>query len=131
MRKRLVALACCLAFLALSAGCVTLNLEPNASLDQVEGSFHRAQKRAEQTPAKRLGKKPKRVHVLTYDEEGGELIQISVPMWMVRMALRFAEQDEPIEIDGVELDWREVLKHGSGIYVSITDDEQRTLVWLD
>ena len=131
MRKRLAALTCWSALLALSAGCVTLNLEPNATHAQVEGSFERAQHRAETTQAKRLGKKPHRVHVLVYDQEDGGLIQISVPMWMVRMAIRIAENDEPIEIDGVELDWREVLKRGSGIYVSVEDDDERILVWLD
>jgi hypothetical protein len=52
-------------------------------------------------------------------------------MWMVRMALRFAEEDDALEIEGVELDWREVLKQGSGIYVSVEDDEERVFVWLE
>lgn len=116
--------------LALS-GCVTLNLESEASPGQVQGAFRKAEIKAENHAAKHLGKKPSRVHVLTYEGEGGDLVQVSVPMWMVRMALRLAETEEPIEIDGVELDWRQILKQGSGIYISVEDEEERIFIWLE
>ena len=128
--RNITAVLLCSGALALG-GCVTLNLEAEATPNQVQGAFERAEKKAERHAAKHAGKKPNRVHVLTYEADGGDLVQVSVPMWMVRMALRFAEDDEAIEIDGVELDWRKILKQGSGIYVSVQDDEERIFVWLE
>ncbi len=128
--RRIAAVLLCSGALALG-GCVTLNLESEATPNQVQGAFERAEKKAERHAAKHAGKKPSRVHVLAYEADGGDLVQVSVPMWMVRMALRFAEEDEPIEIDGVELDWRKVLKQGSGIYVSVENEEERIFVWLE
>ncbi len=127
--RKLAAVLLCSGALSLG-GCIALNLEAEATPNQVQGAFERAEKKAERHAVKHAGKKPNRVHVLTY-EDGGDLMQVSVPMWMVRMALRFAENDEPIEIDGVELDWRKVLKRGSGIYVSVEDEDERVFIWLE
>jgi hypothetical protein len=129
---RIVAAALLAGALLLGApGCVTLNLETEATAGQVETAFARAQKRAERHAAKHMGEKPHRVHVLALEEEGGDMVQVSVPMWMVRMALRFAEEDEALEIEGVELDWREVLKQGSGIFIQVEEEDERVLVWLE
>lgn len=133
MRANRTVLAAILgAGLVLGSGCVTIQWTDEMTDGQVNRTFERARGKAEKRAEKAAGKKPHRAHVLVYDADEDSFLRFSVPMWMVRMAVRHAVEEgtEP-EVGGVQLDWQEVLQKGAGTYVTADDDEAQVLVWLE
>jgi len=83
------------------------------------------------------------VNVLVYDREDGQLVRVSVPMWLARKAARTAmrdkdEQDFDLDVDGraerklrrhVRLE--DLEKAGLGVLVEVEEEGgDLVLVWL-
>jgi len=83
-------------------------------------------------------RKPHRLCVLVHDAEEGELVRVSVPMWLVDLGLSLGERADRHEHgcsvgDRYELEWsavRDLGRHGRGLLVSVEEEGTRVLVWL-
>lgn len=99
---------------------------------------------AARVEAERLAGRPGRareLNVLVWDRDDGELVRISLPMWLVRKAERRVDWREEIEGgDGVKDHVRQALrrvrledveKAGLGILAEVEEDGgDQVLVWL-
>lgn len=75
------------------------------------------------------------MHVIAFDEDDGELAQVSLPFWLLRM------RDRPIELsaysrgwddDGVSFKIEDLEKAGPGIVMDLTRPRDgRVLVWVE
>jgi len=80
-----------------------------------------------------------RLHLLAYDRREGELVRISVPLWMAELAMDIGEEAErhhhDIDIEErYDVDWRalrDLARFGPGLLAAVTSDHDRVLVWLD
>lgn len=80
-----------------------------------------------------------RLHLLAYDRREGELVRISVPLWMVELAMDIGGEAErhhhDIDIEErYDVDWRalrDLARFGPGLLAAVTSDHDRVLVWLD
>jgi hypothetical protein len=80
------------------------------------------------------------VNVLVYDRDDGELVRVSLPMWLVRKIHHDGEIDLDGDDDGYEHWKRTVRRHvnlndlakaGLGVLVEVEEDAgDRVLVWL-
>jgi hypothetical protein len=83
--------------------------------------------------------RPHHLHILVYDGSDGELIQLSVPLWLVRLGvdvgMRAAESDRDFQEieERYNVDWR-AIKHfdriGPGLMVEVKDEADKILIWL-
>jgi hypothetical protein len=82
----------------------------------------------------------RQVNVLVWSPDDGELVRVSVPMWLVRKAVKHADWDD-IDLDGEDDHVKEILKRhirleelekaGLGTLVEVEEDEgEQVLVWL-
>jgi hypothetical protein len=82
----------------------------------------------------------RQVNVLVWSPDEGELVRVSVPMWLVRKAVRHADWDE-IDLDEGGGHVKEILKRrirleelekaGLGTLVEVEEEEgEQVLVWL-
>jgi hypothetical protein len=79
------------------------------------------------------------LNVLAYDGHDGELVQVSLPLWLVR---KIDREGEDLELDGQggrlkqhlrrRLRLRDIEKAGLGILVEVEEEESgdQVLVWL-
>jgi hypothetical protein len=82
----------------------------------------------------------RQVNVLVWSPDDGELVRVSVPMWLVRRASRHADWDE-IDVDGDDEHVKRILKRrlrveeiekaGLGTLVEVEEEDgEQVLVWL-
>jgi hypothetical protein len=80
------------------------------------------------------------LNVLVWSPDDGELVRVSVPMWLVRRAARHAEWDE-VDLHDEDGQVKEILKRrirledlekaGLGTLVEVEEEEgEQVLVWL-
>ena len=74
------------------------------------------------------------MHVIAFDDDDGELAQVSLPFWLLRM------RDRPIELsaysrtsrdEDVKFRIEDVEKAGPGIVMDLTRRDGRVLVWVE
>ena len=82
----------------------------------------------------------RQVNVLVWSPDDGELVRVSVPLWLVRRAARHADWDE-IDVDGDDEHVKRILKRrlrveeiekaGLGTLVEVEEEDgEQVLVWL-
>jgi len=76
------------------------------------------------------------VNVLVYDQGEGQLVRVSIPMWLAR---KVARHEEGIDLDLGDAEhtmkrhvrWEDLEKAGLGILLEVEEDEgDQVLVWL-
>ena len=100
--------------------------EAYAEIARIEGSRGRA------------ARHPHRLCVLVHDADEGELVRVSVPMWLVAMGLDLGAHASKDEQGGnigdrYELEWsaiRDLDRYGPGLLASVEEERARVLVWL-
>lgn len=85
----------------------------------------------------RVGK----MQTLVYDGQSRELVQVAVPMWLVRMAMKHEGKScpqQPQDVAGryVDFDWNHlgnISRLGPGLLVQVEDMQENThvLIWLE
>jgi hypothetical protein len=74
------------------------------------------------------------LNILAYDRDQGQLVRVSLPMWMVRQM-----EDEAIELDGHErtqralrqrLTLKDIEAAGPGVLLEVEERGSQVLVWL-
>ena len=86
-------------------------------------------------------RRPNSLCLLIHNREDGDLVRLSVPLWMVDLAMDMGEQSERHERradrrdfeDRYDVDWRslrDIGRFGPGLIASVEGDDDRILVWL-
>lgn len=142
MNARLTRQAPVLALAVLGLGaCIGIRIE--SGVRDADRRFDRARDdiaRLESRDPDRTGP-ARRLCVLVYDRRGGDLVRLSVPLWMVDLAMDLGEGAERHERrrghgdieDRYDIDWRslrDIGRFGPGLLVSLEGDDDRVLVWL-
>ena len=86
----------------------------------------------------RSARHPHRMCVLVHDAEQGDLVRVSIPMWLVRAGLDLGAKPSGHEhgggiADRYDLEWsaiRDLGRYGPGLLVSVEEENARVLVWL-
>lgn len=136
-----------LAILALTlmatAGCIGVRIErgvrhADAYFDRAERDIARLERHRDSGH-----RHVHRLHLLAYDRHEGELVRVSVPLWMVELAMDVGEEAErqdlrhhhDIDIEQrYDVDWRalrDLSRFGPGLLAAVASDHDRVLVWLD
>ncbi len=140
--SRRVAMAALLVLAAASlSACIGVRVERHVG--DIDARFDRALDRIgdlERHNPRREGH-ARHLVVLAADARDHEVVQVTVPMWMARMAL---DAGLDSEMDGhghgrdvrdrYRVDWRgarDLDELGPGLLVSVDDDGSRVLVWLE
>jgi anionic cell wall polymer biosynthesis LytR-Cps2A-Psr (LCP) family protein len=88
----------------------------------------RANEAASQTPLKTM-------HVMAYDTDEGNMVNFSLPFWLVRMRsgpIKISAYQQGWDDRGVSIRIEDIEKHGPGIIVDATrPGEGRVLVWAE
>src|SRR5215475_4289719 len=90
--------------------------------------------RIQALPASDRGK-PHKVRLLIYEQDEDELINLSVPLWLVRRVARHeiaadeTGSGERLARYGLTLD--RVIESGKGLLLSADADEEKVLIWLE
>ena len=81
------------------------------------------------------------IRVMTYDERNGQLVNIDVPLWLARWALkdrgdkgrgRVSFGDRSVEFEAGDLTFADIERHGPGLIVDATDTRgAQVLVWAE
>jgi hypothetical protein len=138
IQTRLWAATLALVLLALS-GCIGVQIhrgvrDPEAYFERAEREIARLARLREDRPGR-----VHRLHVLAYDRRDGELVRVSVPLWMAELAVDIGEHADrdhhDIDIEErYDVDWRALRRldrFGPGLLAAVTSDRDRLLVWLD
>lgn len=97
----------------------------------VDGRTQFVAERANQSPST---KPLTTMHVIAFDGDDGELAQVSLPFWLLRM------RDRPIELsaysrtsrdEDVSFKIEDLEKAGPGIVMDLTRRDGRVLVWVE
>ena len=139
-KKILFALVLVVAVLSCS-GCFDIAIKQD--VDFPAGSFAAARERLavmERHNPDRAGKAAK-MHVMVYDGRSREVVQVTVPMWMVKLANKDEEHEsmrQPQDVADryVDFDWSDlehVSRLGPGLLVQVEDGKENThvLIWLE
>ncbi len=139
MRTSAPARAAGLVFVALSlTACVSVHVEKGVS--DADRYFRKAYAEIARIEGSR-GRPARQAHrlcVLAHDAEDGELVRVSVPMWLVNMGLDLGAHASRNEHGGnigdrYELEWsaiRDLDRYGPGLLASVEEETARVLVWL-
>lgn len=135
-RLRLATLALVLLTLA---GCVGIRIE--RGVRNADAYFDRAEREIARVALHRHDGhgRAHRLHLLAYDRREDELVRISVPLWMVELAMDIGGQAERHHHDmdieeRYDVDWRalrDLARFGPGLLAAVASDHDRVLVWLD
>jgi hypothetical protein len=76
--------------------------------------------------------------VLVYDADEGEIVRVSVPLWLVKLGLDIGLKADAASHDfdarkRYDFDWKAVKdldRYGQGLLVSVEEDQDRVLIWL-
>jgi hypothetical protein len=81
------------------------------------------------------------IRVLTYDERNGQLVNIDVPLWFARWALkdrgdyghgRVSFGGRSVEFESGDLTFEDIERHGPGLIIDATDTRgAQVLVWAE
>ncbi len=84
--------------------------------------------------------RPRKIHILIYEGSDRDLIQVSVPLWLVNRCMDIGagidENDNEFDFeDRFDFDWKGLKNLGQvgpGLLVDVNDieDETRILIWL-
>jgi hypothetical protein len=73
------------------------------------------------------------VHVIAYDRDEGNTVTFSLPFWLLRMKsgpIRISAYQQGWDDRGVSFRVEDIEKHGPGIIVDVTEEnEGRVLIW--
>ncbi len=80
-----------------------------------------------------------RLHILAHDRRQGELIRLTVPLWMVRLAMDIGREAERHHHDfdieeRYDVDWRAlrgITRFGPGLLAAVDGIHDRVLIWLE
>ncbi len=134
--------AALLAFAALGlAACIGIRIE--SGVRDADRHFDRARDEIAGLESRDPGRSRRahRLCVLIHDRRDGELVRLSVPLWMVDLAMDLGSEAERHENrnghrdleDRYEVDWRslrDIGRFGPGLIASVEGDDDRILVWL-
>lgn len=137
---RIQAVAVIAAAALVSSGCL-IRVEHVANAD---GAFRAAFAEADQYTGH--GGRPSELNVLVYDSKDGEMVRVSVPIWLANKFVRHAdsgnlewESSGDEHGDRVARALRRSLRDGQlsdlsalprGVVASVESDEERVLVWM-
>jgi hypothetical protein len=140
-RKRIGAVArpAGLAIVALSlAACLSVRVE--RGVGNADRAFDKAFADISRLESSGRGRhaRPHRLVVLVHDADEGELVRVSVPLWLVDAGLSLASRDEERghdldPADRYDLEWEAVKdlgRYGRGLLASVEEERARVLVWL-
>jgi hypothetical protein len=127
------------ALLALSlTACVSVRRE--SGVRNADRQFERAYAEIARIEGTRSGgtRRPHRLCVLVHDAEEGELIRVSIPIWLVEAGLSLGADSSRHEHgrpagDRYDLEWsaiKDLGRHGRGLLASVEEEKARALVWL-
>ncbi len=128
-----------LALVALSlTACISVRTE--SGVRNADRQFERAYAEIARIAGTRGGetRRPHRLYVLVHDAEEGELIRVSVPMWLVDAGLSLGADVSGHEHgrsagDRYGLEWsaiKDLGRYGRGLLASVEEEKARVLVWL-
>lgn len=118
------------------AACIGVRVEhvddPEPVFDRAEREIAALERDPGRGPADRL-------KVLAYGADDGELVRVSVPLWIVEAALDLGlrgdrDRGDDGDLRGrYDLEWtavRDIGRFGPGLLVSVEGEDDRVLVWL-
>jgi hypothetical protein len=75
------------------------------------------------------------LHVVAFDTDEGNMVNISVPFWLLRMKsgpIRISAYQQGWDDRGVSFRVEDIEKHGPGIIVDVTEArEGRVIIWAE
>jgi hypothetical protein len=120
------------------SACIGVRIERNAAYS--EAAFARAEDRIEALESSLQARKgsAQRLHLMVYDGDERELIQVSVPLWIVDACMDLAEGSDSEDRvhrleDRYDVEWKAIKdlgRFGPGLLASIIDERSRILIWL-
>jgi hypothetical protein len=141
MAKRMFFVLMLIIVILFSSGCFNVKVEED--VDFPAGRFAAARERLavmERHNPDRIGRIAN-MHVLVYDGQSRELVQVALPMWMVKMAKEHEGKScrhQPQDVAGryVDFDWSDlgnISRLGPGLLVQVEDARENThvLIWLE
>ena len=128
-----------LALLALSlTACISVRTE--SGIRNADRQFEKAYAEIARIDGTRSGeaRRPHRLCVLVHDAEAGELVRVSVPMWLVDAGLSLGADASRHGHGGsvrdrYDLEWsaiKDLGRYGRGLLASVEEEDARVLVWL-
>jgi len=140
MVKRILFMLVLLIVVLFGSGCF---VSIKQDVDFPAGRFAAAREKistSERHNPDRVGRVTK-MQTLVYDGKSRELVQVAVPMWLVRMALKHEGESQPRQSQDVvgryidfDLDHLgNISRLGPGLLVEVEDTEENThvLIWLE
>ena len=101
-------------------------------IQMVDGQPQLAAERASQSPTQT---KLSTVHVIAFDRDEGNLVNVSLPFWLLRMKsgpIRVSAYRQGWDDRGVSFRVEDIEKHGPGIIVDVTQaGEGRVIIWAE
>jgi hypothetical protein len=98
----------------------------------VDGKPQLAAERATETPSPTS---LTTMHVIAYDVDEGNLVNFSLPFWLLRMKsgpIRISAYQQGWDDRGVSFRVEDIEKHGPGIIVDVTEPGQgRVIIWAE
>jgi hypothetical protein len=128
-----------LAIVALSlTACISVRSE--SGVRNADRQFERAYAEIARIEGIRSGevRRPRRLCVLVHDQQEGELVRVSIPMWLVEAGLSLGadasghKHGRPAG-DRYDLEWsaiKDLGRYGRGLLASVEEEKARVLVWL-
>jgi len=101
-------------------------------IQMVDGQPQLVAERASQAPTQT---KLTTVHVIAFDRDEGNLVNVSLPFWLLRMKsgpIRVSAYQQGWDDRGVSFRVEDIEKHGPGIIVDVTRaGEGRVIIWAE
>jgi len=101
-------------------------------IQMVDGKPQLVAERASQAPTQTT---LKTLHVIAFDVDEGNLVNVSLPFWLLRMKsgpIRVSAYQQGWDDRGVSFRVEDIEKHGPGIIVDVTrEGEGRVVIWAE